>query len=165
MTSLYYIMDGDGNVLEETDPLTWGYWMAGADRTTKRTEIMSGVVVSTVFLGIDHGLMGSTKPVLWETMPIDMEAQDHLACWDEAMLRYTSMEEAQRGHLWVCNVIRKAMTAALEFYRLPKDDRGRLREYVLGYWEGAMEHCEWTQQQPTVEPLGVRHIRLGAGHQ
>jgi len=48
------------------------------------------VLVSTVFLGIDHGGFGDEKPALWETMTFG------LPC--DAQAKYTSREAAIEGH-------------------------------------------------------------------
>lgn len=59
-----------------------------------RTEVTAEVMVSTVFLGLDHSfnfMDSGHAPVLWETMvfggPVDQE-----------MDRYTSLEAAKAGH-------------------------------------------------------------------
>ena len=50
-----------------------------------------GVYVSTVFLGLDHNFMGVGPPLLWESLVFGGE-------YDGEMRRYTSKEEALRGH-------------------------------------------------------------------
>lgn len=70
-------------------------WYESADRTLARTEL-PGVVVSTVFLGIDHRY-GEAPPVLWETM-IFAEEGSTAVDFDEEQARYTSKDDALAGH-------------------------------------------------------------------
>ena len=87
MNGKYILVDGEPC---EADLMTWATWFESADRIIARTE-QGGVMVSTVFLGVDHNFSPEGAPVLWETMviggPLDGE-QD----------RYTSLAAAQEGH-------------------------------------------------------------------
>lgn len=61
-----YILDEERRAVYEPDMLAWARWMETADRTVAVTD--NGVIlVSTVFLGIDHSFLGP-KPILFETM-------------------------------------------------------------------------------------------------
>src|SRR5262245_42750654 len=84
-----YVLDNEGNAVPETDPLAWAKWFETADRTVART-VIGDVLVSTVFLGMDHGFR-SPDPVLWETMIFGGEHGGEQ--W-----RYTSREAALAGH-------------------------------------------------------------------
>jgi hypothetical protein len=55
----------------------------------------SEIRISTVFLCIDHGLLGDSPPVLWETMIFWEGRDDGLGDWQQ---RYTSEEAARAGH-------------------------------------------------------------------
>lgn len=93
----YYILDEDGNPIPEPDVLAWGRWVQeNLDRKIiEQTRIPGDVLVSTVFLGIDHGFGFGwddvPAPVLWETMifggPHDMYQK-----------RYVSHAQAVEGH-------------------------------------------------------------------
>jgi hypothetical protein len=61
-----YILDGH-TVVPQPDLKRWGQWMQGANRSVRRTQPRPGVLVSTVFLGLDHSF-GGDKPHLFETM-------------------------------------------------------------------------------------------------
>lgn len=53
----------------------------------KKTEIDKAVVVSTVFLGIDHSIFGGAAPLLFETMIFGGPLNEYLtrcATWEEA---------------------------------------------------------------------------------
>ena len=97
-----YILDGTTPVLEP-DLLAWARWYATADRVVEQTEIAEGILVSTVFLGIDHQLPWLTgQPVLFETMVFGGPPSIHQRCW-----RYRTWQEAEQGHARVCAVLRR----------------------------------------------------------
>jgi len=86
MTYLYTLVDG--RPAPEPSSPAWALWFRDADRGVAETAV-GEARVSTVFLGIDHGLGG--PPLLYETMvfggPSDGEQQ-----------RYGTLEEARAGH-------------------------------------------------------------------
>jgi len=102
---MMYILDDKGNPVLCEDTVEWGTWFEKHTprRILGRTHITSDIYVSTVFLATDHGLgiLGS-KPVLWETMVFGMKGD--LA--DECE-RYTSREDAIRGHIEMVDKVRK----------------------------------------------------------
>jgi hypothetical protein len=84
-----YILKGHTPVLED-DIRVWAEWMLAADRVVK-SDIVQGVHISTVFLGLDHGWGPDRKPVLFETMIFGGDL-------DEFQRRYHTWEEAEIGH-------------------------------------------------------------------
>lgn len=76
--------------------------MRTADRVLARTEV-GWLTVSTVFLGLDHGLYDG-PPVLWETMIFgrgrlaSFRGMPFLARDSYDQRRYTSREDALLGH-------------------------------------------------------------------
>lgn len=97
-----YILDANGNAVPEPDFMKWAVWFETALRTgtnvVARTPVL-GVVVSTVFLGIDHNFRRTGPPVLWETM-ICREALEgeRSGSWWDYQERYTSRAQAIAGH-------------------------------------------------------------------
>ena len=90
---LYWILDGHTPVQVE-DPLVWGVFFENmANRRVAETYVGS-VQVSTVFLGIDHGIKQGGPPVLFETMIFGGDE------WGiaEEQDRYTSLDRAIAGH-------------------------------------------------------------------
>jgi hypothetical protein len=97
-----YVLDENGNAVRAPGLLDWARWMETHDeqRCLARDRI-GNVTVSTVFLGLDHGLRflrreagfdeAAYKPILWETM---MFGGQH----DQFQNRYTSREDALLGH-------------------------------------------------------------------
>jgi hypothetical protein len=86
-----YILDDKGNPVPESNIRKWGTWMQNGEQRRVAWDVLeSGVKVSTVFLGLDHGWDGG-PPVLWETMVF---GGPH----DEYQERYTSLAAEKEGH-------------------------------------------------------------------
>lgn len=121
-----YKLDEAGDPVPCDNVLEWAVWFAQSDaaRVVAKTELSSGCVVSTVFLGIDHNFRDD-DPVLWETMMFGGD-------YDLACDRYRSRKDALVGHeLWVL-VAKGEMT--------PIDAR-RLKTPILATL------CDQTQQK------------------
>jgi hypothetical protein len=88
----YYVLKGKTAVLV-SDPLTWARWFEGAgeDRFVAKTA-GAEVTVSTVFLGLDHRFSSDGPPILFETLVF---GGPH----DGTMDRYSTWDEAERGHV------------------------------------------------------------------
>ena len=88
-----YILDGQTPIPCD-DIWEFGRWFETADRHDAKTQV-GPFNVSTVFLGIDHGLtLGDAAPVLFETM-VFADGWDDLE-WGFA--RYTTWQDAETGH-------------------------------------------------------------------
>jgi hypothetical protein len=86
----HYILEGKEPKL--VDLMTWGKWMeCMSNRRIGYTELSKGIEVSTVFLGTDHGFGYNDKKILFETLVCGGKC-------DEEMLRYSTYEEAEKGH-------------------------------------------------------------------
>jgi len=104
----FYIL-GEDNRPIPADIETWARWRAGnQDRRVVQQTPVDGAVVSTVFLGIDHGFgLDGSPPVLWETMVFHRTHQTHqthqtheglTSGFEDYQERYTSYEAAIAGH-------------------------------------------------------------------
>jgi Mrp family chromosome partitioning ATPase len=62
-----YILDEQGKATRCDDVIAWGQWFETAERVVKQEKIGASKI-STVFLGLDHNMIGHGPPVLWETM-------------------------------------------------------------------------------------------------
>ena len=89
-----YILEGKQPVKCD-DIIQWGKWFETGDRVVAKTE-KDGVSVSTVFLGIDHSFEEG-EPVLFETMIFGGDR-------DEDMWRYSTWDEAEKGHAEACRL-------------------------------------------------------------
>ncbi len=105
-----YRADADGNPIHEPDLLAWARWYETADRSIGRDTFIhpstgQEILVSTVFLGLDHSFFG-TAPVLWETMIFWPGSKN-----DGDQLRYTSRAEAVAGHVAMVEQVKQELTA------------------------------------------------------
>jgi hypothetical protein len=81
---MLWILDHDGNPVHlGMDFLEWSTWFEHNNREV-RCDVVGGVLVATIFLGIDRSWEMSGKPVLWESMifggPLNLTCQ----CYDSA---------------------------------------------------------------------------------
>jgi len=90
----------------ETDLLKWGRWLDKADRRVAR-DVVGGVLVSTVFLGMDHG-WGEGPPILFETMAFE----DEDTAREIETFRYSTWDEAEKGHAELVRKYREIAEAA-----------------------------------------------------
>jgi hypothetical protein len=92
--------------------LEWAQWFETADRHVAKTELdANGVklVVSTVFLGIDHnfGMTGDQRPILFETMIYSpRKTPEDRSSWDDCQWRYRTYDEAERCHNAIVAMLR-----------------------------------------------------------
>jgi hypothetical protein len=66
-------------------------------------DLLRDILISTVFLGLDHNFIGEGPPVLFETM-----AFDEGKCNGQSILyenRYCTWNEAETGHKIVVDII------------------------------------------------------------
>jgi hypothetical protein len=86
----YYVIDG--HEPRAATLYEWASWFEDdKKRRVARTEISKGVVVSTIFLGLDHAF-GDGPPVLFETMVFGGEHNGD-------QRRYCTWAEAEIGHM------------------------------------------------------------------
>lgn len=106
-----YILDEQGNPVQEPDVLKWATWMEstyGEGIPTRRvayTKINDKVEIFTSFLGIDHQ-WGSGPPLLYETMVFCLDDDE------EEMERYSTREEAIKGHERMVQRMKERITNA-----------------------------------------------------
>lgn len=91
-----YILDGHETV-PVSELLTWAEWFETANRSVARNDDGRGVVVSTVFLGIDH-IFGDDPPILFETLVFG-------GTHDGEIVRCETWEQAEAQHLRMVNLV------------------------------------------------------------
>lgn len=88
-----YILKGHKPILCN-DLIKWAKWVARASRHVAKTQVSEDIKVSTVFLGLDHNF-GEGDPILFETVVFGGKL-------DQEMQRYSTWQEAEKGHReWV----------------------------------------------------------------
>ena len=88
-----YILEGH-KVVPCENLMEWAKWYETANRHVAKTQISEDVTVSTVFLALNHSFSDG-EPVLFETMVFGGE-------YDEEIERYSTWEQAEKGHQkWV----------------------------------------------------------------
>jgi len=98
----HYVLDGENHIQEETDIVSWALWFENlSNRSVGYTQINSVVNVSTVFLGIDHGLDLNGLPLLFETMVFGLD--------NDYCTRYFSWDDAKLGHKLIVAKVRKQL--------------------------------------------------------
>lgn len=95
MRHQHYILEGQKTV--PVDVITWATWFEShrEERILKRTHLPNGLLVSTVFLGLDHNWSSDPNDPahIFETMVF---LNDSLSEIDTE--RYATYEEALQGH-------------------------------------------------------------------
>ena len=95
MAPTMYILDEHNTPVPCYEAVQWGIWMEAA-RNEQRLHVGStevdGMVVSTVFLGLDHNFMGG-EPLLFETMIFNKYGSAV-----DGQSRYHTWQEADMGH-------------------------------------------------------------------
>lgn len=89
---LTYILNEQGEPVPCPDVLEWGAWFGDNDNRRLKRDEVGNVLVSTVFLGLDHSHGMDGPPVLWETMIFGSPAHN------DYQERYCTREEALAGH-------------------------------------------------------------------
>ncbi len=84
----YYILEG--KTVVPTDYRTWAAALESVNRHVVQDTI-GDIMVSTVFLGLDHSVGDAGRPCIFETM---IFGGPH----DEYCERYSTWEEAEAGH-------------------------------------------------------------------
>ena len=100
LTDMFYKLDGRTPVPCTAEEL--GAWMQDADRTVA-LDTVDDWTISTVFLGIDHEWSDDAPPLLFETMVFEGDSTTGVV-W-----RYTTWEEAERGHRNVVADVRRKL--------------------------------------------------------
>lgn len=97
----WYILDENNKPIRSTI-VDYGKWLQeNPEKKVVKQEDIDDIRISTVFLGLDHAWpKDNVKPLLWETMIFGGEH-------DQYMDRYTSYEDALKGHQIALNLVNK----------------------------------------------------------
>lgn len=90
MTLRHYILDKNNRAVK-AELLEWAQWLETADRRVAWHKY-EDIIVSTVFLGLDHSFNDEGPPLIFETMVFP----------DTTTERYSTYEQAVAGHEAMC---------------------------------------------------------------
>lgn len=85
----HYVLDG--RIPRQVPFHEWSAWFDGGPNRQVAWDRFGDVVVSTVFLGVDHAFDRKDPPLIFETMIFG-------GAEDGALWRYSAWEEAESGH-------------------------------------------------------------------
>ena len=103
-----YILDADGDPRLCLNLKEFNIWFEKpANRFLLQTDIKD-ILVSTVFLGIDHAPSYARTPILWETMVFRGKKS-----LDDYTNRYTTKDDAIKGHMKACKKIKRDLKKGL----------------------------------------------------
>lgn len=68
MKNTNYILNKHGKPVPEPDLEKWAHWFGNNEDRIVKQEHIGKIMVSTVFLGLDHNFIREGPPILWETM-------------------------------------------------------------------------------------------------
>ena len=90
------------------DLMTWATWFEeGSNRRVALTKWPNGGIISTMFLGSDHNFNPNSKDkLLFETMAFDTGTE-----YDNEPYRYSTYEQAEKGHEEMVEMITKLTNA------------------------------------------------------
>jgi hypothetical protein len=98
--SRWYILNNNNKPIPASTLEAVKWLEEGSDRRTVKRDEIGDIIVSTVFLQLDHSWTPGGKPVLWETMIFGGEH-------DQYQERYTSHKDALKGHEKALTLITK----------------------------------------------------------
>lgn len=102
-----YILKGKKPVPVE-DYIEWAKWWETHDRAVAKTTI-GNMLISTVFLGVDHNFSMRGKPILFETMVFIYGESHRQAPQDVYQRRFATWSGAERHHKRLVQKIRWAI--------------------------------------------------------
>ncbi len=108
----YYALDENRNPVP-VSVLEWEFKFDDDARIVKQ-ETVSGIYVSTVFVGVDYSFGMGGPPLVFETMAFDDrgDMSDNIVCH-----RYATWNEALKGHNEIVSWVKNTANATLELLR------------------------------------------------
>jgi hypothetical protein len=113
----FAVLDEEHNVIVTSDIQEFGRFFEQSEKRVVAKTQISGLLVSTVFLGINHGFLSGQRPFWFETMvfadddramPPEVEAL--LSKWREGQQqRYSTWREAEEGHARMVQIIQEGL--------------------------------------------------------
>lgn len=116
----YKLIGKSHKVIACYDLLPWAKWFEKADRAVGRTTL-GPFEVKTSFLGIDYNFHDEGPPLIFETMIFtadlsgkkhggNVPMKGHMESFFGYMRRYSTWDQAMKGHLEVCRELRDQLS-------------------------------------------------------
>ena len=127
-----YILDDDNNPVPCDDILVWGRFMESDRRRVGGARFGPAWMrpwsptVSTMFLGLDHGMHDGGPPILFETMIFG----HHLLRYSQT--RCATWAEAEVMHEWAA--LQTLAVEGILLNTIANFAKGLAREFVLAFW-------------------------------
>ena len=99
----YYILNSDGNPVQ-VDFMTWAKWFGTSKERFIKRNIINGILVSSIFLGLDHAMPWDNVPILWEHAVRGLYAEDDWVIW-----RFKTREDMLKKHEYSIKIVNKAV--------------------------------------------------------
>ncbi|MBV9577765.1 MAG: hypothetical protein JO057_04150 [Chloroflexi bacterium] len=96
-----YVLDDEDNPVRQDDPQIWKAFMQDGRRRRVAFDEAGKWTVTTLFMGIDHDLVGNGPPVLWKTSVVGPQPWGGFSCW------YSSRWKALSQHDQVAEAVRR----------------------------------------------------------
>jgi hypothetical protein len=99
---LRYVLDEAGNPVRQDDEVAWTAFMQHGDGRQVAFDEAGKWTVSTVFMGIDHDVVGKGPPLLWKTMVFGPKPWGGFSCW------YANRWRALANHDQLAEAVRRS---------------------------------------------------------
>jgi hypothetical protein len=99
---LRYVLDDQGNPVRQDDEAAWAEFMQDVERRQVALDAVGKWTVSTIFMGIDHDVIGIGPPRLWKTMVFGPPPWGGFSCW------YTNRWRAISQHDQLAEAVRRS---------------------------------------------------------
>lgn len=100
---MWYILDKDNKPVQCSTKEYCEWEEKNPNKKVVKQETINKTRISTVFLGLDHRFNGKV-PVLWETMIFSDDVD-----YDQYQNRYTTYEDALKGHEEILNYVKNGI--------------------------------------------------------
>lgn len=152
MSDWYWLVDG------EITPAPGGKYLQPFEQRNVAQFAQGDASVSTVFLGLDHGL-GNERPILFETL-VSWSGRDI----DQEMERYCTLAEAKAGHQrWVDAVNSRMADERATITTITVEAgvaiRGEIKRSILGFCATHGLTLEVQEDKGLLESLYIFRIK------
>jgi hypothetical protein len=86
-----YTLDENGEPHQEQDLMKWAMWFETFHNRVA-VDVVNGLEVSTIYLGVNQRFVGPGPPLLWETMVFAGDGESRYRT------QYSRRSEAEAGH-------------------------------------------------------------------